>query len=63
MVAAAGVAALPHGERRYGVGGGRSIGLCQAKLPFTWVNLLGLPAIVIPWGRDRRGMPVGVQLT
>ncbi len=28
----------------------------------TWVNLAGLPALVVPTGRTRRGMPVSVQL-
>jgi aspartyl-tRNA(Asn)/glutamyl-tRNA(Gln) amidotransferase subunit A len=27
-----------------------------------WVNYLGLPALSIPCGRDRRGLPVGLQL-
>jgi Asp-tRNA(Asn)/Glu-tRNA(Gln) amidotransferase A subunit family amidase len=59
---AAGVSAFPHGARRYDVGGGNSIGLFQATMPLVWVNLLGLPAMVVPWGRDESGMPVGVQL-
>jgi aspartyl-tRNA(Asn)/glutamyl-tRNA(Gln) amidotransferase subunit A len=29
----------------------------------AWVNYLGLCAITIPVGRDRAGMPVGLQLT
>jgi Asp-tRNA(Asn)/Glu-tRNA(Gln) amidotransferase A subunit family amidase len=28
----------------------------------TWVNLAGLPAVTVPVGRTRHGMPVGVQL-
>ncbi len=28
----------------------------------TWVNLAGLPALVVPVGRSGNGMPVGVQL-
>lgn len=27
-----------------------------------WVNYLGIPALSIPCGRDRRGLPVGLQL-
>ncbi|MBS0419981.1 MAG: amidase [Proteobacteria bacterium] len=27
-----------------------------------WVNYLGMPALSIPCGRDRRGLPVGLQL-
>jgi aspartyl-tRNA(Asn)/glutamyl-tRNA(Gln) amidotransferase subunit A len=26
------------------------------------INVLGLPAISIPCGRDRRGLPVGLQI-
>ncbi len=59
---AAGVAAFRHRERRYDVGAGRTIGLFQAMMPLTWVNLMGLPSMVIPFGRDGDGMPVGVQL-
>jgi aspartyl-tRNA(Asn)/glutamyl-tRNA(Gln) amidotransferase subunit A len=29
----------------------------------AWVNYLGLCAITMPLGRDRAGMPVGLQLT
>ena len=29
----------------------------------AWVNYLGLCAITLPVGRDRAGMPVGLQLT
>jgi Asp-tRNA(Asn)/Glu-tRNA(Gln) amidotransferase A subunit family amidase len=31
-------------------------------MPATPINLLGLPALVIPFDRDERGLPVGVQL-
>jgi len=59
---AAGITAFRHRERRFQVEGGRSIGLFQAMMPLVWVNLLGLPAVTIPWGKDPGGMPVGVQL-
>ena len=29
----------------------------------SWVNYLGLCAVTMPVGRDRAGMPVGLQLT
>ncbi len=33
-----------------------------AGWPSTWVNLAGLPAAVVPAGRDRDGLPIGVQI-
>jgi amidase len=27
-----------------------------------WVNVLGLPAAVVPAGRSRDGLPIGVQV-
>jgi Asp-tRNA(Asn)/Glu-tRNA(Gln) amidotransferase A subunit family amidase len=59
---AAGVTAFRHRERRFDAGGSKRIGLFQAMMPLTWVNLFGLPAIVIPFGEDASGMPVGIQL-
>lgn len=59
---AAGVTAFRHRERKFDVGGAKPIGLFQAMMPLTWANLFGLPAIVLPCGKDREGMPIGVQL-
>jgi amidase len=58
---ACGVPAWRHGERRWETGQ-KSISLFEAMMPETPVNLLGLPAAVIPFGHDPDGMPVGVQL-
>ena len=31
-------------------------------MPSTIFNLLGMPAVTIPFGSDEAGMPVGIQL-
>jgi Asp-tRNA(Asn)/Glu-tRNA(Gln) amidotransferase A subunit family amidase len=56
-----GITAFPHGARRYAAGE-RTIGLFQAMMPVTWVNLLGLPAVVIPFAISAEGLPIGIQL-
>ncbi|MGH9674027.1 MAG: amidase family protein, partial [Bryobacteraceae bacterium] len=55
------VPAFRHRERRWEAAG-KTIGLFQAMMPLTWVNLLGLPALAIPMTRTADGLPVGVQL-
>ncbi len=56
-----GVAAFRHRERRYPTPA-KEIGLFEAMMPSTWVNLIGLPSMVIPFDIDERGLPVGIQL-
>ncbi len=56
-----GVTAFPHRSRRWQVGDAE-IGLFQAMMPATPFNLLGLPAVVIPFGMSSEGLPIGVQL-
>jgi amidase len=41
---------------------GRSWPIYAAGWPSTWVNLANLPAAVVSAGRDREGLPIGVQI-
>ncbi len=56
-----GVTAFPHRTRHWTVGG-REIGLFQAMMPATPFNLLGLPAVTIPFAISAEGLPAGVQI-
>ena len=56
-----GTTAWRHRERRYHTPE-KDIGLFEAMMPSTWLNLLGLPGMVIPFGCDENGLPIGVQL-
>ena len=60
-----GVTAFPHRTRRWQVGereGDAEIGIFQAMMPATTFNLLGLPAVVVPFGISAEGLPIGIQL-
>jgi amidase len=56
-----GTTAWKHRERRYRTAT-KEIGLFEAMMPVTWLNLLGLPGMVIPFGLDENGLPIGIQL-
>jgi Asp-tRNA(Asn)/Glu-tRNA(Gln) amidotransferase A subunit family amidase len=56
-----GTTAWKHRQRRYKTPT-KDISLFEAMMPVTWLNLLGLPAMVIPFGQDEHGLPAGVQL-
>jgi amidase len=56
-----GIAAFRHRQRRFETPG-KAIGLFEAMMPATPINLLGLPAVVIPFDINERGLPVGIQL-
>jgi Asp-tRNA(Asn)/Glu-tRNA(Gln) amidotransferase A subunit family amidase len=56
-----GVTAFRHRERCWKVGAAE-IGLFQAMMPATPFNLLGLPAVVIPYAISTEGLPIGIQL-
>ena len=56
-----GTTAWTHRQRRY-VTATKEIGLFEAMMPVTWLNLLGLPGMVIPFDLDENGLPIGIQL-
>lgn len=55
------IPAFRHRERKWEIGG-RSIGLFQAMMPAVIANVLGLPAVTIPFGRTVTGLPIGIQM-
>jgi amidase len=55
------IPAFRHRERRWQVAG-QSIGLFAGLALSTIWNLMGFPALVLPWSHTDGGLPVGVQL-
>jgi amidase len=53
--------AFRHRQRRYATPE-KEIGQFEAMMTATLFNLLGMPALTIPFGRDEDGMPVGIQV-
>ncbi|MFB3829191.1 MAG: amidase [Bryobacteraceae bacterium] len=56
-----GITAFPHRARRFAIGAAE-IGLFQAMMPATPWNLLGLPALVLPFALSAERLPIGVQI-
>jgi Asp-tRNA(Asn)/Glu-tRNA(Gln) amidotransferase A subunit family amidase len=62
LLPACSVTAFRHRERRYETPE-RPIALLDAMAPATPWNLLGFPAVVIPFGMTHNGsLPVGIQI-
>jgi Asp-tRNA(Asn)/Glu-tRNA(Gln) amidotransferase A subunit family amidase len=58
------VAAIPafrHGERQWNVDG-KHVEYLDAWSYCEWFNLLGMPGVVVPMGKSREGLPIGVQI-
>ncbi|MFK7860074.1 MAG: amidase [Granulosicoccus sp.] len=54
--------AWPVGEREVSIDGNKESVLAVSwRLTYPW-NLLGLPAISLPCGTDKRGLPIGLQI-
>jgi Asp-tRNA(Asn)/Glu-tRNA(Gln) amidotransferase A subunit family amidase len=55
------VPAFRHGEREWDVDG-QAVAYLDAMRYTQWFNVLGGPAAVLPVGRSREGLPIGVQI-
>jgi len=57
----ASIPAFRHGEREWQVDG-RPVNYLDAWSYCAWFNLLGFPAVVVPVGKSKAGLPIGVQI-
>jgi Asp-tRNA(Asn)/Glu-tRNA(Gln) amidotransferase A subunit family amidase len=57
----ASVPAFRHGERSWEIDG-KTVGYLDAWSYCEWFNLLGTPGAVVPVGRSKDGLPIGVQI-
>ena len=58
---AASIPAFRHGERSWEIDG-QTVNYLDAWSYCEWFNLLGTPAAVVPIGRSKEGLPIGVQI-
>ena len=57
----ASIPAFRHGERSWQIDG-QTVEYLDAWSYAEWFNLLGTPAVVVPFGRSNEGLPIGVQI-
>jgi Asp-tRNA(Asn)/Glu-tRNA(Gln) amidotransferase A subunit family amidase len=57
----ASIPAFRHGERSWEIDG-QTVRYLDAWSYTEWFNLLGTPAAVVPVGRSKEGLPIGVQI-
>ena len=57
----ASIPAFRHGERSWNIDG-QTVKYLDAWSYTEWFNLLGTPAVVVPVGRSKEGLPIGVQV-
>ena len=57
----ASIPAFRHGERSWEIDG-KTVQYLDAWSYTEWFNLLGTPAVTVPFGRSNEGLPIGVQI-
>jgi Asp-tRNA(Asn)/Glu-tRNA(Gln) amidotransferase A subunit family amidase len=55
------IPAFRHGERSWSIDG-QTVSYLDAWSYCAWFNLLGMPAAVVPVGKSKEGLPIGVQI-